>query len=229
MRAGDQQEKPKSSVHFIASKRIAETPGSSFAVVSVSGSPCEKHTPKGRERSLPLVRIMAEEDKYMLNLNSSQKGNDGDLFLTQYTHTWGDKLTFTVGVGYFVGIAAGAVYGTQQGIRRARRSRFAKREVFSGTLFKWVLRTSNATAAASCLFVCVNKILDIVFEEELEDVGSFGRSLISGIVTGGVFKSTLGRRPTVVGALLGGILVPGLASVLDRLYEQGAISFKSGF
>ena len=60
----------------------------------------------------------------------------------------------------------------------------------------------------------------------MEDFGENFRCALAGGVAGGLFKSTLGRRPMVVGTLLGAALAVGINNAINYLNEAGLIGFK---
>jgi hypothetical protein len=52
------------------------------------------------------------------------------------------------------------------------------------------------------------------------------RNIVTGSLTGGLYKSTLGFRPMVVGTLAGGLIITGITYSINGLNNAGLISFR---
>ena len=163
---------------------------------------------------------MYVEDKYALR---PRKEN---MYLEGYGKHWGEKLTFTIGVAY----CATASLGFFVGMRRVRTNSLLSFAQKATNGFGQCARTAgefgNSGAAASLLYCMIGKLIDLLFEEEIKDYGFMGRNAITGAVTGGLYKSTLGFRPFIFGSLLGAGIITGLTFVMNGLYDRGLISFR---
>jgi len=67
-------------------------------------------------------------------------------------------------------------------------------------------RFGNQATACVCLYLLVGKVMNYIFQEELESYDANIRCAIFGMLTGSIYKSTRGFRPAVLGSVLGGIL-----------------------
>lgn len=68
-------------------------------------------------------------------------------------------------------------------------------------------------------------ILNFAFEDELQTVSYFNKNLICGAITGGIFKSTLGFKPFIVGSVFGAGIISVLTVLCDKLKEKNIIGF----
>ncbi|CAG9316816.1 unnamed protein product [Blepharisma stoltei] len=168
---------------------------------------------------------MNTEEKFTLRPPRPQ-GSKNDLYLEGYGKNWGEKITFTVGVSYFaaaiVGLFAGAYYGKQA----SAKHRQLKGYRIVSTIARTASRYGNASAAASLMFCLTGKFVDLVFEEEIQDFGQMTRNIAAGTLTGALYKSTLGIRPMIVGAIIGAGAVTTIAYSLNGLNDMGIIKFR---
>ena len=149
-----------------------------------------------------------------------------DLYISAYTKSWGERLTFTVGTSYIMGGFLGLIQGSFRGYAKAKQSKYKRVSHLFSAQGKMALRGGNAFGSASLLYVLTGKMIELVFEEEVEDFGEDFRCALAGGVAGGLFKSTLGRKPMVVGSLLGAGLAVGINTTINYLNEAGLIGFK---
>ena len=149
-----------------------------------------------------------------------------DLYISAYTKSWGERLTFTVGTSYIMGGFLGLLQGSYRGLAKAKQSKYKRVSHVFSAQGKMALRGGNAFGSASLLYVLTGKMIELVFEEEVEDFGDNFRCGLAGGVAGGLFKSTLGRRPMVVGSLLGALLAVGINNGINYLNSAGLIGFK---
>ena len=165
---------------------------------------------------------MYVEDKYTLK----PRKNKENMYLEGYGKHWGEKLTFTIGVSYCVA----ALFGIAVGYKRFKPSpMFSGAEVLRiriGSCMKSAGEFGNGGAAASLLYCLVSKTIDLLFEEEINDMGFWARNTISGAVTGALYKSTLGLRPMLFGSTLGVVIISGLMYGTNFLNEKGLIRFR---
>ena len=75
----------------------------------------------------------------------------------------------------------------------------------------------------------VGSTMNFLFEDEVAQFTPLQKNVVCGFVTGGLYKSTLGLRPFVVGTLLGGLLIHGLHNLTSYLNERGLIHFEMKF
>ena len=70
---------------------------------------------------------------------------------------------------------------------------------------KSATRFGNNSAAAVLLYIITGKMINFIFVEEFDDFGIQNKydNAIYGGVAGGIYKCTRGRRPMVLGALMG--------------------------
>ena len=60
------------------------------------------------------------------------------------------------------------------------------------TIGRSTIRSANATAGAALMFCLIGKVVDLVFEEEIQTMGSLIRNTFVGMWTEALYKSTLG-------------------------------------
>jgi import inner membrane translocase subunit TIM23 len=68
--------------------------------------------------------------------------------------------------------------------------------------------------------------LNFFFEDELAELNQMHKNILCGMLTGGLYKSTLGIRPFVVGSVLGGGLSALMHMGIHQLHEKGYIAFE---
>jgi hypothetical protein len=169
---------------------------------------------------------MAAEDKFFLNQKPAQKTGDS-LYLEGYSKHWGERVAFTVGFSYIMGLSSGCLIGLFSGMRKAKKGRYGKSAYISAGFARFASRCGNACGSASLLYVLTGKLIDLLFEEEIQDVGQMTRNVVTGGVSGLLYKSTLGFRPMCVGGILGAIAVTGVTYTLNGLNEAGYINFRA--
>ena len=165
---------------------------------------------------------MYTEEKF--TLRSKQRGSD-NLYIEGYGKRWGEKLTFTVGITYFVAATFGLGMGVYYGNKAAAKHKQLRHYHIMTTIGKTATRFGNSSAAASLLYCLTGKSIDLIFEEELQDYGQNIRNVIAGGVTGLLYKSTKGLRPMVIGSLTGAALISGLTYGMTALNNKGIIGF----
>ena len=171
---------------------------------------------------------MAGKDEFFLNPSQPQaKLKDEDMHMEAFAKSWGERIAFTTGFGFLSGSFLGATVGVTLGLQRAKRSRYAKAQHIFARGVLLAMRGGNAVASASLLFILVGKGIELAFEEEIQDYGNDFRNFVAGGVAGSIYKCSLGRRPMVVGCLMGIILAMGTAHTINSAYLAGRISFKA--
>jgi import inner membrane translocase subunit TIM23 len=68
--------------------------------------------------------------------------------------------------------------------------------------------------------------LNLTYEEEFEDMSDISKNIICGVVTGAIYKSSLGMIPMGVGAILGGSMIGGMTLLNQYAYERGYVNFE---
>jgi import inner membrane translocase subunit TIM23 len=61
------------------------------------------------------------------------------------------------------------------------------------------------------MYYVVGSTMNLFFEDELANLNTLSKNMLCGAITGGIFKSTLGVVPCVVGTLVGGSLIGALS------------------
>lgn len=79
------------------------------------------------------------------------------------------------------------------------------------------------------MYYLIGSSLNLIFEDELEGLSALQKNVICGTITGGLYKSTLGVKPTIVGALLGAGLIAGLTLLVEEGNRRGTIAFEMKF
>lgn len=166
---------------------------------------------------------MYAEDKYTLK----PKAKKENMYLDGYGKHWGEKLTFTIGVAYCVS----ASLGLFAGVTRLRKNTMytSATQSFShifGTVGRAGSEFGNSGASVTLLYCLIGGFIDLVFEEEVREYGYMARNVIAGGVTGGLYKSTLGLRPMIVGTLLGAGLITGVTYLTNILHDKNWIKFR---
>lgn len=166
---------------------------------------------------------MQREDKFVLG---EKRFSREDLYLKGYSKGWEEKLTFTIGISY---LAAGSL-GLVSPIGRLlikTVTPYAMKP--SGSFLERVPRYANKGACVSLMFCLTRKFIELIFEEELNEVSHQNKLLITGGLTGALYKSTLGLRPMVVGSLLGIGTIYSISQGLSALNKRGLLSFNLDF
>jgi import inner membrane translocase subunit TIM23 len=165
---------------------------------------------------------MHVEDKYTLKPKKSKD----DMYLEGYGKHWGEKLTFTIGVSYTLAGIVGLFVGYRRFRPSVMYSSLESSKQRLGTCMKTAGEFGNSGAAASLLYCLVSKTIDLLFEEEINEYGYSARNVVSGGVTGILYKSTLGYRPMIFGGILGALLISGVTHGANYLNEKGLIRFR---
>ncbi len=79
------------------------------------------------------------------------------------------------------------------------------------------------------MYCLIGSGLNFLLEDELAELSQMQKNAICGMVTGGLYKSTLGIRPFVVGAALGGGFSFLLHNTILFLNKNKIISFEMKF
>lgn len=134
---------------------------------------------------------------------------------------WTERTSLNVGTTYLIGMGVGGTYGFLEGLRTSPSRKFNIR--LNTVLNKMGKRGSAVGNAVGCLAlifsvsnVFCDKMLDTdrFFDSVIKSnrtIASYGTPLVAGIVTGALYKSTMGPKTMFVAAILGG----GFAIVVD--------------
>ena len=79
------------------------------------------------------------------------------------------------------------------------------------------------------MYYLIGGSLNFLFEDELADLTQLQKNIVCGVVTGGLYKSTLGIRPFAMGMILGGGITFGIHNAIHYLNQQRLISFEMKF
>lgn len=76
------------------------------------------------------------------------------------------------------------------------------------------------------MYYFVGAALNLFFEDEFEEMTPIQKNMITGGVSGVLFKSTLGVVPACVGGILGTSLIGGLTLLVEEGNKRGILSFE---
>lgn len=76
------------------------------------------------------------------------------------------------------------------------------------------------------MYCLTGSTLNFLFEDELAELNQFQKNVLCGVLTGGLYKSTLGVRPFIVGSILGGAIATSLHGAISYFNEKGYIAFE---
>lgn len=68
-----------------------------------------------------------------------------------------------------------------------------------------------------------------MLEDELEEWSPLQKNLMCGTITGMIYKSTLGIVPTIVGGILGAVIIGGMTLLVEEGNKRGSIAFEMKF
>ena len=165
---------------------------------------------------------MYNEEKFTLK---PIKKDSNDLYLEGYGKRWGERLTFTVGISYLTSAIVGLGVGSYRAWQQTAKMQLLRGYRSANLIGKTASRFGNASASASLMYCLTGKIVDLVFEEEIQDFGNQARNTMAGAITGAMYKSTLGLRPMVVGSLFGAAFINVVSFSITSLNKLGVIKF----
>ena len=111
-----------------------------------------------------------------------------------------------VGPSYVCAMICGGCYGmTMSPPPKTRRTKRIMLNTYLNSIGKTSSRFANNTAAAVLLYVFTGKMINFIFQEELEDFRPSAtlQSALYGGVAGAIYKSTRGFRPMILSTVLG--------------------------
>ncbi len=76
------------------------------------------------------------------------------------------------------------------------------------------------------MYCVMGSTLNFFFEDELAELNQLQKNVLCGVLTGGLYKSTLGIRPFVVGSVLGGGISFALHTAISHFHDKGVIAFE---
>jgi len=130
-----------------------------------------------------------------------------------------EKIASIVGPSFILAFFCGGFYGlTIVPPPKARRTTRLLMSSYFDNVGKNSARFANNTAAAVLLYVVTGKMINFVFQEELDDLklSNTSQNFVYGAATGALYKSTRGSRPMMFGALLGGAIGSGYAYAWEK-------------
>ena len=125
-----------------------------------------------------------------------------------------EKMASIVGPSYVLALFGGGFYGaTMVPPPRARRTTRILLNTYLNNIGKTSSRFANNTAAAVLLYVFTGKLINFIFQEELEDfeLNTTMQNALYGGAAGAIYKSTRGFRPMILSTFLGAALGSGYA------------------
>jgi len=79
------------------------------------------------------------------------------------------------------------------------------------------------------MYCLIGSGLNFLLEDELAELNQMQKNIICGMITGGLYKSTLGVRPLIAGTILGGGMSLALHHTILYLNKKHFISFEMKF
>eukprot|EP01015_Nassula_variabilis_P019324 TRINITY_DN3258_c0_g1_i1.p2 TRINITY_DN3258_c0_g1~~TRINITY_DN3258_c0_g1_i1.p2 ORF type:complete len:217 (-),score=43.49 TRINITY_DN3258_c0_g1_i1:92-742(-) len=145
-------------------------------------------------------------------------------------YSWGERITFTVGMCYFTASCVGATKGLIEGV--PKKWNLPKKLIlnnFFNSVGRNAARFGNASAAASLMYCVLGNTISLFFEDELANLTNFQKNVLFGALTGALYKSTLGLIPAGVGCILGASMIAGINYTIDYANQNGYIDFEMKF
>ena len=144
---------------------------------------------------------------------------------------FGAKFTFTIGSTYLgfgaLGLLSGMLFAKKPAFRIPTRRMYFSYYLnnMSHTTFNY----ANNASAAAMIYCLMGWGLTLGFENEMALLTPYQTNLMVGFLTGGIYKSTLGFGPAMVGALSGLVLAGVINLFIDELRERDYVSFEMRF
>ena len=163
--------------------------------------------------------------------NENKTRKESVIMKTAIGGNFGAKFTFTIGSTYL----GFALLGMINGIFFAKKPSFnlpTKRLLISyyiNSVSQNSLRYANGAASAAMLYCLMGWGLNSLFEDEMANLSPFQTNLMVGLLTGGLYKSSLGLTPMIVGGVTGMALSGGINLIIDELRERDYVSFEMRF
>jgi hypothetical protein len=79
------------------------------------------------------------------------------------------------------------------------------------------------------LYYIIGSGINLFFQEELEGITPTRKNILCGVITGGIYKSTLGFGGAASGMLMGGLFIGTLSMAVNTMYENNLVSFEMKF
>ena len=133
--------------------------------------------------------------------------------------SFGSKLTFTIGTTYlsfgFVGFLAGAVLLKKPLINFP--SKKLMMTYYLNSMMQKGLSWANNSGGAAFMYCLTGWGVQRLFEEEIGFMSQLHKNILAGALTGMAYKSTLGFRASLVGGVVGVMLIGTLHLLTDEL------------
>jgi import inner membrane translocase subunit TIM23 len=140
---------------------------------------------------------------------------------------FGEQIAFTTGMAYITGFFLGFTRGIMKGYRKSNRLPMRlKISNFLNAIGTETSRGANAFGSVGMLYFFTGKILKFCLEDPLDYFGTTTKNMICGTLTGAIYKSTLGLRPTMFGCVLGAGLGFSISLLIDWGNKKGYIGFR---
>ena len=150
------------------------------------------------------------EDKFVLDYsrrkNSSHEVSRDDMVLKNYQGDFERGLKNIVGPAFIFSGMCGFFSGIFQSARTLTFKNRPKKLIMTSiinTVGKKSSTYANLGASLGLIYCLNKKMINFLFEEDLQGLSDFNKQLIYGFSSGAIFKSTRGLLP----ALLSGILI----------------------
>ena len=144
---------------------------------------------------------------------------------------FGAKFTFTVGSTYLgfalVGVMKGLLFSKRPPFKLPTTRLLAS--YYLNKISQTSIQYGNGASAAAMLYCLLGWGTTKLFEDELSSFSPFQTNLMIGFLAGGLYKSTLGSTPMIIGAASGLAIAGGINIVIDELRERDYISFEMRF
>jgi len=137
-----------------------------------------------------------------------------------------EKMASLVGPSYVLALFSGGFYGLTMGVPpKARRTTRILLNTYLNNVGKTSSRFANNTAAAVLLYVATGKLINFIFQEELDDFhfNPMMQNALYGGAAGAIYKCTRGFRPMILSAILGA----SIGSAYNLAWSRGAFDIAS--
>ena len=163
---------------------------------------------------------MDDNQKIVINQSRRRRNREDHIVKREESTIFMEKMASIVGPSYVIALFGGGFYGaTMVPPPRARRTTRILLNTYLNNIGKTSSRFANNTAAAVLLYVFTGKLINFVFQEELEDfeLNTTMQNAVYGGAAGAIYKSTRGFRPMILASVLGA----GIGSAYAYAWKNG--------